>query len=134
MCLILAVPGLAFGAENDAPPRVHAELQGVAGPDAAACGEVPLRQKRTEAAACARRAMKSGKPFWVAFQVQGNDSLLWEGAAGDGRGGYWMILHDSDITGGSGGESAYWLWKCKKLRFKRFSDSVVICHEAPAET
>lgn len=127
--VLLALPPFAYGARHDAPDFVRSRLLDVAGREPVSCGEVPLGDKRTEAIACAREASRSGKAFWVAFQLQSTDSYLWEGAAGDGRGGYWRIFYDSDITGGGGGESLYSFSQCLRLQFRRFGESVVKCSE-----
>ena len=129
----LLIPGVIGAATNDAPGRVREELQGLAGADAVACGEVALDVSRAKAAACARQAVSSGRAFWVAFQRRGTDSLVWEGAAGDGRPPYWALFYDSDITGGSSGESLLGVTPCTRLRFARWREPVVECTELEGE-
>lgn len=86
---------------DEAPKSLATKLESLGGPGAKKCGAIALGSAREEAFSCARDAATSGQAFLVAFQYQGIDSSIWQGAAGNGGAGYWVIDYDSDATGGS---------------------------------
>src|SRR5690606_25140675 len=53
----------------------------LAGKEATACGIVRLKQDSVEPLVCASRNLLSKNAFWVAVQIQGEDSFLWRAAA-----------------------------------------------------
>jgi hypothetical protein len=75
----------------------------LAGAGAIACGQVTLRQNSFDSMTCAHKQLSLKKPFWVAVQIQGEDSHLWRAAAQSVDGRKWMVLFDSDISGNSSG-------------------------------
>ena len=75
-------------------------LAEAAGPGAQDCGLVPLAAGRAAAINCARTALAEGRPFFVAFQVMGIDSTIYEGLASPAPGHATRILWDSDVSGG----------------------------------
>jgi hypothetical protein len=81
-------------------PAFGRRLAETAGPGARDCGVVPLSRDRAAAISCARSELTEGRPFYVAFQVMGIDSTIYEGLAYRGPGQATRILWDSDITGG----------------------------------
>ncbi len=112
---LLALGGLAHGKE---PATVREELQALAGPSALHCGSLEVLAAARNALKCARKATRSGSAFWVAFQRQGTDSLVWEGAAADRSGRLWALFYDSDASGGSGEFTPLLgVSRCSTLRF-----------------
>ena len=73
----------------------------LAGKEATGCGIVRLKQDSVEPLACASRHLLPKNAFWVAVQIQGEDSFLWRAAAQSVDGKTWIVRFDSDITGGS---------------------------------
>ena len=94
--LVLASP-LSWGPSLAAFER---RLRQAAGPGAERCGVVPLRQDRSAAARRAQAALDAGRPFVVAFQRQGIDSIIYEGLASRGRGPAVLLSWDGDASGG----------------------------------
>jgi hypothetical protein len=125
---------LSSAAQVTPPGIMYTELQSLAGAHAVVCGAVPLGSQRTEASACARAAVSSRKAFWVAFQRQGTDSFVWEGAAGDGTGRLFALFYDSDISGGLSGKSLFGVSQCVKLKFTRHRQPIVRCRELRGES
>src|SRR5690349_21060495 len=60
--------------EFDPREVLKLQLQEVTGPHAIACGLITLDSESGDAAVCASRALKGKLPFWVATQVQMDDS------------------------------------------------------------
>ena len=81
--------------------RVARELVALSGPDARDCGTYSLAQPRASGIACAQEAIATGTPYRVAFELQGVDSDIWEGAARDRAGTHASLFLDSDVTGGA---------------------------------
>jgi hypothetical protein len=81
-------------------PAFGRRLAETAGPGARDCASVALPHDRTAAVSCARGALAAGQPFFVAFQVMGIDSTIYEGLAYRAPGQATRILWDSHITGG----------------------------------
>lgn len=75
-------------------------LSDLAGSNAIDCGRLSLGSKLAAGFECARSAMQSGRPFQLAVQIQGVDSILWQGAARGKSGAIWLVTFDSDIHGG----------------------------------
>ncbi len=99
----LHLAGIALGSPLFWGPSLSEfgrRLAEAAGPGARDCGSVPLPHDRTAAVCCARAALAAGQPFFVAFQVMGIDSTIYEGLAYRASGQATRILWDSDITGG----------------------------------
>jgi len=81
--------------------RIHSQLRAATRSDAALdCGSVSLSHRAEPSSACAAAALASRKPFFVAFQLQGIDSQIWEGLAFGGDGQAQVVRFDSDPSGG----------------------------------
>ncbi|MEO8673855.1 MAG: hypothetical protein ABI411_21305 [Tahibacter sp.] len=102
-------------------------LRQIAGPWSKACGVALLGDDPENALVCAREAMAAGETFWVAIQVQGVDSLLFNGAAREPDGTSWLVTFDSDVHGGA----SYSIDTETKEVVRRSSSSMkaVPCHE-----
>jgi hypothetical protein len=125
---------ISSAAQGNPPGIMHTELQSLSGEHAVVCGAVPLGSQRSVALACARAAVSSRRAFWVAFQRQGTDSFVWEGAAGDGTGNLFALFFDSDIAGGMSGKSLFGVSPCVKLKFARYRQPIVRCRKRRGES
>ena len=77
-----------------------ARLNTLAGPNAIQCGEIIIPRGGTADSSCAREALASAKPFWVAFTFRGYERFWFAFARGkDGK--LWRLAFDPDRTGGS---------------------------------
>ena len=76
------------------------QLLEIAGDAAFDCGSVPLSQPAGSSATCATEALAARKPFFVAFQVRGIDSQIWDGLALGSDGQSRIVRFDSDPSGG----------------------------------
>lgn len=102
--VVLHLAGVPLGSPlfwGPSLPAFGRTLAETAGPQARDCGIVPLSQDRTAAINCTRAALAEGRPFFVAFQVMGIDSTIYDGLAHRALGQTTRILWDSDVTGGS---------------------------------
>jgi CubicO group peptidase (beta-lactamase class C family) len=76
-------------------------LRSTAGDGARDCGVVALQEARTEALRCSADALAAASAFFVAFQVQGIDSVIYVGLVRPANGEAEKLTWDSDITGRS---------------------------------
>ena len=116
---------------NEAPESLATKLKSLGGSGAKECGAIALGKAREEAFSCARDAASSGQAFLVAFQYQGEDSFIWQGAASNGSGSLWVIDYDSDATGGSGSpRPTLDVSPCKSIEFVAASKAMKCQHAA----
>jgi hypothetical protein len=94
----VAAYGMASGPSLDEYKRT---LRNTAGAGARDCGLVSLQEARTDAVQCSAGALAAGSAFFVAFQVQGVDSIIYVGLAGPAKGDAERLTWDSDVNGGS---------------------------------
>ena len=99
--LIVFVLGGTACAHGPSLASYKGALQEASGPQAIACGVVPLGGSRRGAVSCAEAAIKEKQPFYAAFQVQGIDSVIYVGLASGSSGEAKQATWDSDIKGGS---------------------------------
>lgn len=126
LIVLLASPGALAG--DQVRTRVMEELGTLAGSGARHCGAIRLDESRHEAVACAEQAAAAGQAYRVAFERQGVDSEIWEGAARDGDGMSWAIHYDSDVTGGSVMPDPWLIVaSCREISLSAQGDSVVAC-------
>jgi hypothetical protein len=101
--VLLLELSIAFAAEDSALARMMAlntedalfsRLKALSGPKATACGTVKLREDDFPAFECARKALKDGRPFWVAIEVHGNDPTLWKGVAVEPDKTAWLVSYE----------------------------------------
>jgi hypothetical protein len=115
-------------AAADVGTHVMEELEALAGDDARDCGPIRLDGARNEAVACAEQAAAAGQAYRVAFERQGIDSEIREGAARDGSGKPWAIHYDSDVTGGSETPDPWLIIaSCRAVSFSAQGQPVVTC-------
>ena len=126
LILLLASSSALAGAE--VVSRVMDELATLAGDGARDCGAIALDEPRNEAIACVEQAAAAGQAYRVAFERQGVDSKIWEGAARDGSGRLWAIYYDSDVTGGSVTPDPWLIVaSCREVSFSAQDPRVVTC-------
>ena len=119
---------LAGSDTRGAPQALLDLLQKLSGDGAVACGVVGLNESARDAFACAREQLASGRPFRLAVQVQGIDSLLWHGAALEPDGTRWTLFYDSDVHGGGGiGKESLKFVPCHEIRFSETDERRIWC-------
>ena len=94
---IASLPACATGPSFEEYKRV---LHQAAGDESRDCGIVSLPTSRKEAVECAEGALREGASFYVSFQVQGIDSVIYRGLVRTVDGTSESIRWDSDISGG----------------------------------
>jgi len=125
---------LAATGSLSTPKELAEELHRIAGSDARACGSVTLKDDPKVSMSCAEDALKAGRPFWVAVQSQGVDSLLWSGAARAIDGATWLVRYDSDTSGGgstTGPKPSTESFLCKDLVISAAKRAVISCPSQP---
>jgi hypothetical protein len=70
-----------------------------AGDGAKDCGSVLPGRDRQRADACAVKAFKAKRPFFVRYYLQGIDSIVADGMSGDAAGVVYLYNYDSDPSG-----------------------------------
>lgn len=119
---------LAGSGNRGAPQPLTDLLLKLSGDGAVACGVVGLNESAHAAFACAREQLASGRPFRLAVQVRGIDSLIWRGAALEPDGTSWALAYDSDIHGGGGiGKEALNFVPCHEIRFSETDERRIWC-------
>jgi len=93
---------LALSACRSGPTlnQFRSTLAETAGSTATDCGVVMLDNSKSDAVACSTAALAASKPFYVAFQVQGIDSVIVHGLAFNAKGEATWFMWDSDKHGG----------------------------------
>ena len=71
--------------EEEDPALPESRFQKIAGAAAVNCGRVGINKDRTQATACALRAYKRHKAFYVIYDEQGIDSAVSDGVAWNGK-------------------------------------------------
>ena len=81
---------------------VKDELTRLSGASATNCGLIPLGLPTKQGWACALDADKSRRPFWLAFQEPGVDSVMWLAIGRDAYGSPFVLSYDSSPYGRRG--------------------------------
>jgi len=88
--------------EPDEPEcDLGAELRSVVGDNAEDCGFAERGEDASSVDECVISAFEGGRPFMARYFLQGIDSQLVAGLAGDDAGNVTSLLWDSDPSGGS---------------------------------
>lgn len=77
----------------------EAEIARLAGRDAQQCGVFPLRKDASAGWACAQAAERAGRPYWLAFEGPGDDSLSGHAAIRTPAGTRLLLDYDSSPFG-----------------------------------
>jgi hypothetical protein len=126
--LILSFCALAAAKTADsAPIALLNKLKFLAGSNSRDCGSVPLGGDRNSAITCAKDANSSGSAYRVAFQLQGTDSSIWQGAARDDQGKLWVAFSDSDSSGDSASNPTLSVLACRGIMFVIQGGEVLDC-------
>jgi len=133
LLLTLAMVAPTCHAADSAPASLEKKLVALAGADSRNCGSVALGGDQKPAIACAKTGVSSAVPFRVAIQVQGIDSLVWQGAARDAQGKLWMVFHDSDPSGGGGAAPTLSAMLCRELVFSVDGKDALECNPVVGE-
>lgn len=92
---------ITANAGNSRDPLM-AEIASIVGPEAKACGRVPLGTPPENAWRCAELADSQGIPHWFAMQRQGIDSKMWSASLLAPSGERFILIYDSNYMGGPG--------------------------------
>ena len=96
--LLLGI-SLHAAAATRAREPFEAELARLAGREAQQCGIFPLGQEAKAGWACAQAAERAGRPYWIAFEGMGDDSLVGRAAIRTPAGGHILLDYDSSPFG-----------------------------------
>ena len=96
----VALRGYQFLSVPSSPPDLgpdvmEREFLALAGPTAIDCGRVEIRQDPSTATGCALNAFERKKAFFVRYDLQGIDSRVSAGLAGNAAGHVFGIEYDS---------------------------------------
>lgn len=95
--------GLAVAAQardaRDAREPFETELARLAGRDAQQCGIVALGRDAKAGWECAQAAERAGRPYWLAFEGLGDDSLVGRAAIRTAAGKRLLLDYDSSPFG-----------------------------------
>jgi hypothetical protein len=114
-------------AAGAAPAALLGKLKSLAGSNGQDCGSVSLHESPETAISCATSANASGKPYRLAVEFQGTDSIAWQGAVRDERGKLWALYYDSDPSGGSGAGTTLSVVLCREILFAAQGNDVIEC-------
>jgi hypothetical protein len=109
------------------PGTLLSKMKSIAGSHSRDCGSVPLHNNPYVAIECAKDATSADKPYRVAVQLQGVDSLVWQAAARDEHGKLWEVFYDSDPSGGSGANASLTVVPCREIVFASQGQQVIEC-------
>ena len=98
----IARPEISRATPEEARQTLLAQIEEIAGSGALSCGFAPLRSDTADTTSCARKAFSDHQAFWVASELQGDDSELWLVVSSNGSGALRSHMFDSDPTGGGG--------------------------------
>ena len=101
------------------PKALESRVQALAAGDARDCGTVSWRSDRTDARDCANRALASGAPFHVAFQLR---DTSWQAAVRDARGRLWAVFYETAAPGEAGAGPTLSAVLCRALVFEAHGD------------
>jgi len=94
ICLLGVIP-LSLAAQNDPLVLLVQRLQTTAGSSARDCGRVAQQDNSKEADRCVRKAVSSGKAFYVRYDLPSTDSYAGAGLAGNRDGDVFVVVFDT---------------------------------------
>lgn len=102
LLIVASVGPVAWGWARAAVDPLLEEMEMLVGPNARACGLVPLGGAADVSWACAQDAEARGAPYWIAIERAGVDSEVWVAALRTPSGGRYILKYDSDYLGRGG--------------------------------
>jgi hypothetical protein len=114
-------------AADSAPATLLKKLASQAGASSQDCGAVALPNRPDAAIACAESAASSGHAYRVAFQLQETDSVAWQGAVRDERGGLWVVFYDAYISSGAVVSPTLSVLACRDITYAVRDNDVLDC-------
>lgn len=124
-CASVQAPGPQAGSwANQCYADFERDVSEIAGQSAVDCGFLPFRasaRARVATEACAKDAVRSGKPFKFGYGSFGDDSAFCDVAIRRPDGQLIAFFFDADVTGQmgtNGNHSTVWTSKCGKVEFK----------------
>jgi len=109
----------ATHARAQTPKALEARVQTLAAADAQDCGAVSRGADRAAARGCATRALASGAPFHVAFQLR---DTSWQAALRDARGRLWAVFYEAAASTEAGAGATLSAVLCRALTFDTHGD------------
>jgi hypothetical protein len=106
-----------------------ADIRSMVPADAKDCGFVSLDAARADAIACVNASIANKAAFWVSFQEQGEDSVVWSVLIGDVSGGLKVMSFDAQRTVGPDKQiQRHWSGgSCSHLRFNETGPVAMQC-------
>jgi len=95
----MAVAGPSLAQTRGAREPFESEIARLAGRDAQPCGIVALGKDAPAGWACAQAAERAGRPYWLAFEGRGDDSLVGHAAIRTSAGTRLLLDYDSSPFG-----------------------------------
>jgi hypothetical protein len=92
-------PTNSFAHAEEARRTLLAQIEAIAGSDALSCGLTLLGEDLSTATSCVVAALANGQDFWVASELQGDDSELWRVVVRNGGGTFKSQTFDSSVDG-----------------------------------
>ena len=89
------IAGVPSSPSEPEPDVMQRQFSALAGPTAVDCGRVEIRQDPSTASGCALNEFQSKKAFFVRYDLQGIDSRVSAGLAGNSAGHVFGIEYDS---------------------------------------
>jgi hypothetical protein len=97
---LVAATGVV-GCSSSSPCNIDDAVRSRAGGSAVDCGHVAVQASRAAADACVVQAFQAGKPLFVEYDEQGDDSRAVSAIVRAPDGTVTMLLWDGDPSGGS---------------------------------
>lgn len=92
---LMGVMPLSLAAQDDPLVVLVQRLQTTAGSSARDCGRVTRQDNSKEADRCVRKAVSSGKAFYVRYDLPSTDSYAGAGLAGNSDGDVFVVEFDT---------------------------------------
>jgi hypothetical protein len=110
-------------------PSVDSRMRNIAGSAALNCGMVKLDASSDEtqqAIDCANSQLALPRPFYVAFQLLGVDSAIWDGLSSEPSGGH-VVTHYDSGGGGFFAQPRFDVSKCEQPVLMAKTSTPVSC-------
>ena len=118
-------------AADTAPEALLRKLGALAGSASRDCGIVAQGADRRAAIACAQDATTSGSAYRLAIQLEGKDSLIWQGAVRGSDGKFHVLFYEADPDGGTGAGPTMSVLLCREILFAVKGSDAMECQPIP---